>query len=80
MTLWALLIAVLSVAMVLTSVLFQDAVVQIVIAYLILLVALAILHRVWSKKKAQRLEILRQQLKEVSEENRRLRESRGEED
>ena len=73
MSVWAVIIALLSFLLVVSSVVSWDSSVQTMISYMILLVALAILHRVWSKTKAGRFELLIDQLDELRKENEELR-------
>ncbi|MGC9315120.1 MAG: hypothetical protein ACP5G4_05745 [bacterium] len=73
MSVWAVIIALLSFLLVLSSIVSWDSSVQSMISYMILLVALAILHRIWSKTKAGRFELLIDQLDELRKENEELR-------
>ncbi|RKZ30779.1 hypothetical protein DRQ36_04260 [bacterium] len=74
MVTWTIAIAMLSLVMVIGAILNWGPVIQTVLSYMVLLVALAILHRIWSKTKAKRIEILEDQLNEMLEENKRLKE------
>ena len=78
MATWTIAIAILSLVMVLGSIFNWGPVVQTILSYMVLLVALAILHRIWSKTRAKRQEILEDQLDEIEEENKRLREELAE--
>ncbi len=73
MSVWAIIIALLSFLLVLSSIVSWDSSIQSMISYMILLVALAILHRIWSKTKAGRFELLIDQLDELRKENEELR-------
>ena len=73
MAIWAVVIAVLSLFMVMGSIFNWDPIFQIVLSYLILLVVLAILHRIWSKTLSKRKEILQEQLDEIRKENEHLK-------
>jgi uncharacterized membrane protein YqjE len=68
------MIALLSFLLVLCSVMNWDGSFQTMISYMILLVSLAILHRVWSKTKAGRFELVLDQIEELEKENKELRE------
>jgi len=73
MSVWAVIIALLSFLLVISSIVSWDSSIQSMISYMILLVALAILHRIWSKTKAGRFELLIDQLDELRKENEELR-------
>ncbi len=74
MIIWAIVILALSLVMVFGSIVNLGPVFQAVLSYLILLVALAIVHRVWRKTVGKRREILEEQLAEIRRENERLKE------
>ena len=74
MSLWAGVIALLSFLLVLGSIIHWEDFYQNIISYMILLVSLAVLHRVWRKTKTGRFELLLDELEDLKEENRELRE------
>ncbi len=74
MSLWAGIIALLSFLMVLGSIINWGSFFQNIISYMILLVSLAVLHRIWRKTKTGRFELLLDELDDLKEENSKLRE------
>lgn len=78
MAIWTIIIVFLSIAMVLNSIFLKDVLSQSMLAYLVLLVALMILYRVLRKKRARRLELLKEQLREFHEENEKLKQDMAE--
>jgi hypothetical protein len=77
MIIWATLILLLSLALVVGSFAGADASFQTVISYSILLVALAILRRVWLKTKARQLESFNERIEELKTENEQLKSKLG---
>jgi len=78
MSIWAIIIAILSLLIVVGNILGLGSIFQTILSYLILLVALAILHRIWSRTKSGRFELICEQLEELRKENDELRERLGE--
>ncbi len=74
MLFWAIAIAVLSIAMVITSVVGFEPIYQVSIAWGILLVSLYMMYRYIHVKRSDREEILEKQLDDIAEENKRLNE------
>lgn len=74
MSVWAVIIALLSFLLVLGSIVSWDSSYQTILSYLILLVSLAILHRVWRKTKVGRFELMIDQMEDLKKENEELRE------
>ena len=68
MALWAIIIAALSLLLVLNNIFSWGAVTQTMLSYVVLLVSLGILHRVWGKTKAGKREILEDRIAECKKE------------
>lgn len=73
MLIWTVIIALLSAFLVIVSIVGLEPIYYSIIAYLILLVVLGILYRIWSKVKSRRMETISEEIKELRIENAKLK-------